>query len=197
MGWGGLHQGNFHIDNSTIVDKVIDALAPQSDVDHTLRDELRGLRADVYTFLSYGYALHAREGVKASGNIEDQSEDIHQPQEHEAQQFRAYQELDEKVSQPEKVDEPAVQEVLVSTVRSQLRCCCSAKGSVVEQSNSATTHSPVFSLDLAPHGKPNKNPKAGGWLECSACRSPFLFDDRLRHMAVSTFDVDPTRLPEI
>ena len=63
---------NFHIDNFTIVDKVIDALAPQSDVDHTLRDELRGLRADVYTFLSYGYALHAREGVKASENIKDQ-----------------------------------------------------------------------------------------------------------------------------
>ena len=35
---------NFHIDNFTIVHKVIDALAPQSDVDHTLRDELCGLR---------------------------------------------------------------------------------------------------------------------------------------------------------
>ena len=65
---------------------MIGALAPQSDVDHTLRNELRGLRADVYTFLSmHGYALHAREGVKASENIEDKCEDFHQPQEHEAQ----------------------------------------------------------------------------------------------------------------
>ena len=128
---------------------MIGALAPQSDVDHTLRNELRGRRADVYTFLSmHGYALLAREGVKASENIEDQCEDFHQPQEHEAQQFRAYQELDELVSQPEKVDEPAIQEALVSMVRSQLSCCRSAKGSVMEQSNSATTHSPVFSLDL-------------------------------------------------
>jgi hypothetical protein len=54
------------------VDKVIDALAPQSDVDHTLRDELHGLLAVMHTFLSYSHALHAREGVKASENIEDQ-----------------------------------------------------------------------------------------------------------------------------
>ena len=84
------------------MDKLIDALAPQSDVDHTLQDDLRGLRADVYTFLNYGYALHAREGVKASEDTDDQCEDFYQPQEHEAQQFRAYQELDELVSQPEK-----------------------------------------------------------------------------------------------
>ena len=93
----------FHIHNFTIVDTVIDALTPQSDVDHTLRNVLRGLCADVYTFLSYGFPLHAREGLKASENIEDQCENFHQPQEHEAQQFRAYQELDELVSQPEKV----------------------------------------------------------------------------------------------
>ena len=67
----------------------------------------------------------------------------------------------------------------------------------MEQSNSATTHSPVYALDFVPHRKPNKNPKAGGWLECYACRSPFLFYDRLRHVAVTKLDVDPTRLPEI
>ena len=76
---------NVHIDNFTIVDKVIDALAPQSDVDHTLRDEQRGLHADEYTFLSYSYALHAMEGVKASENIKDQCDGFHKHQEHEAQ----------------------------------------------------------------------------------------------------------------
>ena len=185
---------NFHIDNFIIVDKVIDTLAPPSDIDQTLRNELCGLRKDVYTFLSYGYALHAREGVKSS-EIHDNME--HQSQEHEALQFKAYQELEELVSQPEDLDQPAIQEAIVTMVRSQLNCCAQANGSVVDQSNSATTHSPVFALDLVPNRKPNKNPKAGGRLECSACRSPFLFFDRLRHVAVTKLDVNPTRLPEI
>eukprot|EP00731_Ephydatia_muelleri_P016950 Em0010g48a len=38
--------------------KVIDVLAPLSDVDHILRNELCDLRSDAYTFLSYGYAVH-------------------------------------------------------------------------------------------------------------------------------------------
>ena len=52
--WAGMDyiKVNFHIDNFTTVDKVIAALAPQSDVDHTLRDELHGLRTDVYTSLA-------------------------------------------------------------------------------------------------------------------------------------------------
>eukprot|EP00731_Ephydatia_muelleri_P002645 Em0001g2645a len=181
---------NFHIDNFIIVDKVIDALAPPSDIDQTLRNELCGLRKDVYTFLSYGYALHAREGVKSS-EIHDNME--HQSQEHEALQFKAYQELEELVSQPEDLDQPAIQEAIVTMVRSQLNCCAQANGSVVDQSNSATTHSPVFALDLVPNRKPNKNPKAGGRLECSACRSPFLFFDRLRHVAVTKLDVYGSR----
>ena len=54
-------------DNFVIVDKIIDVLAPLSDLDHTLHDELRGLCSHVYTFLSYGYAVHAREGVREGG----------------------------------------------------------------------------------------------------------------------------------
>ena len=188
---------NFHIDNFTIVDKVIDTLAPLSDVDHTLRDELRGLSTDVYTFLSYGYALHAREGVKASEDTDGECDNSHQPQEHEVQQFRAYQELEELVSQPDKLDEPGIQEALVSMIRGQLSYCAKYKGSVGENSNSATTHSPVFSLDLMLHRMPNKTPKAGGCLECNACRSPFLFFDKLRHVALIKLDGDPTRLSEI
>ena len=37
------------------------------------------------------------------------------------------------MSLPEKLDEPATQEALVSMVRSQLSCCAQAKGAVVEQ----------------------------------------------------------------
>ena len=50
QGWN--FKVNFHTDNVSIVDKIIDVLAPFSDLDHTLRDELCGLRTDVYTFLS-------------------------------------------------------------------------------------------------------------------------------------------------
>ena len=68
---------------------------------------------------------------------------------------------------------------------------------MVENSNCATTHSPVFSLDLTSHRKPKKNPKAGGHLECNVCRSPFLFFDKLRHVALIKLDRDPTKLSEI
>ena len=45
--------------------------------------------------------------------------------------------------------------------------------------------------------RPNANPTPGGHLECTACRSPFLFYDRLRHVAVARLDEDPTRQAEI
>ena len=76
---------NFHTDNFVIVDKIIDVIAPLSDLDHTLRDELCGLRSHAYTFLSYGYAVHAKEGVKAMEHTEEHS---YQPQELEDQLFR-------------------------------------------------------------------------------------------------------------
>lgn len=129
---------NFHTDNFAIIDKVIDVLAPLSDVDHTLRNELRGLRSDAYTFLSYGYAVHVRKGVKAS---EETGVHNHQPQEHEAQQFSAYQELEELNSLPDLFDEPATQEAFINQVRHQLSLCAEMNGSVTDQSeiNGATT----------------------------------------------------------
>ena len=63
--------------------------------------------------------------------------------------------------------------------------------------NGATTHSPAYALDLAPDRRPNRNPKLGGYLACSACRGTFLFYDRLRHVALAKLDRDPTRLSEI
>ena len=185
---------NFHIDNFVIVDKIIDVIAPLSDLDHTLRDELCGLCSHVYTFLSYGYAVHAREGVRVA---EDREEHSHLPQEHEAQQFKAYKELEKLLSDPDMYDVPATQVEFVRHIQEQLNCCGLARGAVESKSNFATTHSPVFSLDLAPNRKPNRNPKAGGQLECNACRSTFLFYDRLRRVALTRLDEDPTRLPEM
>ena len=192
--WVDYIKVNFHIDNFVIVDKIIDVIAPLSDLDHTLRDELCGLRSHVYTFLSYGYAVHAREGVRVA---EDREEHSHLPQEHEAQQFKAYKELEKLLSDPDMYNVPATQVEFVRHIREQLNCCGLARGAVESKSNFATTHSPVFSLDLAPNRKPNRNPKAGGQLECNACMSTFLFYDRLRRVALARLDEDPTRLPEM
>ena len=187
---------NFHTDNFAIMDKVIDLLAPLSDLDHTLRDELRLLRTDVYTFLSYGYAVHVKEGVKASDEHAGHCH-IHVPQVHENQLFNAYQELEKLAAQSDRFDEAAFQKVFVDQVCNQLILCEQSRGTVASDSNNATTHSPVFSLDLAPQRKPNKTSKAGGHLECSACRSPFLFYDKLRKVCMAKVDEDPIRLSEV
>ena len=123
----------------------------------------------------------------------------HQPPEHEAQQFNTYQELEELNSQPDLFDEPATQEAFISQVRHQLSLCAEMSGSVIDQSeiNGATTHSPAYALDLVPDRRPNRNPKLGGYLGCSAFRGTFLFYDRLRHVALAKLDQDPTRLSEI
>ena len=63
--------------------------------------------------------------------------------------------------------------------------------------NGASTHSPAYALDLFPDRRPNKNPKLGGYLGCSACRGTFLFYDRLRHVALAKLDQDLTRLAKI
>ena len=187
---------NFHTDNFNIIDKVIDVLAPLSDVDHTLRVELLGLPSDVFTFLSYGFAVHVRSGVKTS---EDTVVQNHKPQEHEAHQFTEYKKLGELLSQPDLFNEPATQESFINQVRNQLNICANIRGSVTEQgeNNCASTHSPAYGLDLVPDRRPNMNPKLAGHMDCSACRETFLFYDRLRHVAIAKLDQDPTRLAEI
>ena len=185
---------NFHTDNFVIVDKIIDVVAPLSDLDHILRDELLGLRSHVYTFLSYGYAAHAREGVRAAKDTDDHS---HITQEHEAIQLQAYQDLETLLADPDKYDVPATQVEFVDHIRGQLYHCGLARGAVGSESNIANTHSPMFSLDLASSCKPNRSPKADGRLECNSCRSTFLFYDRLRRLALARLDEDPNRFAEM
>ena len=188
---------NFHSENFTIIDKVIDVLAPLSDIDHTLRDELLCLRSDVFAFLSYGFAVHVKSGVQASNDTVVQSRE---PQEHEAHQFAEYKKLGELLSQPDLFDEPATQESFIFQVQNQLNMCASIGGSVAElgvNNCCASTHSPAYALDLVPDRRPNMNPKLAGHMDCSACRGTFLFYDRLRRVALSKLDQDPTRLAEI
>eukprot|EP00731_Ephydatia_muelleri_P035750 Em0155g5a len=186
---------NFHKDNFVIVDKVIDVLVPLSEVNHTLREKLYSLRSDTYTFLNYCYAVHIREAVEAFNETVSHLP----PQEHDGQQFSAYQQLNELLRHPDSLDEPATQQYIVSEVQNQLTFCAKAMGKALEQneSNGATTHSPVFALDLVPDRRPNKGPKPGGHMECHACRGPFLFYDKLRYVALTKINEDPTRLAEI
>ena len=151
---------------------------PLSEVDHTLREKLYSLCSDTYTFLNYCYAVHIREAVEAF----NETVCYHPPQEHDAQQFGAYQQLNELFLHPDSLDKPATQQHIVSQVQSQLTFCANAMGTALEQneSNGATTHSPVFALDLVPDRRPSKGPKPGGHMECHACRGPFLFNDKLR-----------------
>ena len=142
---------NFHTDNFAIIDKVIDALAPLSEIDHALHNELCGLRNNVHTFLGYGYAMHVKMGVKASGATEHHSFQP-QEQEHDAQQFAEYEALERLISEPNAFDEPATQQEFVKQVRDQLNHCAQATAAVVEHDNDfATTHSPLFALDLVPN----------------------------------------------
>ena len=67
----------------------------------------------VYSFLGYGYAVHAKLGVKASDDTHDH---FHKPQEHEAQQFAAYEALERLVSEPDAFDEPSTQQAFISAM---------------------------------------------------------------------------------
>ena len=200
-GGGKLQEARAGLDylkvNFTIIDKVIDVLAPLSDIDHTLRDELLCLCSDMFTFLSYGFAVHVKSGVQASNDTVVQSRE---PQEHEAHLFAEYKKLGELLSQPDLFDEPARQESFIFQVQNQLNMCASIGGSVAElgvNNCCASTHSPAYALDLVPDRRPKMNPKHAGHMDCSACRGTFLFYDRLRRVALSKLDQDPTRLAEI
>ena len=97
---------NFYTDSFTIVDKVVDVMAPLSDVDHTLWDELHGLH-----LRSLATAVHVRSGVKTSADTEVQS---HQPQEHKVQQFTKWGSLF-------MFDDLPTQETFINQMRNQLQ----------------------------------------------------------------------------
>ena len=86
---------NFHTDNFPIIDRVIDIIAPLSDINHTLPNELCHLRS--VAVLSYGYAVHARMGVEISS--EETAEHHCQPQDCEAEQLRLYGKPEDLLSQ--------------------------------------------------------------------------------------------------
>ena len=102
---------NFHTDNFSIIDRIIDDITPLSDINHTQRNELRQLRSSVFTFLRQ---CTLERGVKAS--LEEIAQHMQQPQVHEAKQLTLYTEVEELASQPDLFDEPNTQEEFVDLV---------------------------------------------------------------------------------
>ena len=69
----------------------------------------------MFTFLTYGYTVHASKGVKASSD--EISQHTHQAQDHEAEQLTLYTIVDELASQADLFDEPNTQEEFVDQIR--------------------------------------------------------------------------------
>ena len=84
---------NFHTDNFSIIDRIIDVITPLSDIDHTRRNELRQLCSSVFTFLRQ---CMLERGVKAS--LEEIAQHMQQSQDHEAKQLTLYTEEEELAS---------------------------------------------------------------------------------------------------
>ena len=75
----------------------------------------------MFTFLSYGYAVHASKGVKASS--EEIAQHTHQVQDHEAEQLTVYTKVEELASQPDLFDEPNTQGVCGSGTKTAPLLC--------------------------------------------------------------------------
>eukprot|EP00731_Ephydatia_muelleri_P035072 Em0095g2a len=97
---------NFHKDNLSLLTKSSMFLCLSLRVNHTLREKLYSLRSDTYTFINYCYAVHIREAVEAFNETVSHLP----PQEHDGQQFSAYQQLNELLRHPDSLDEPATQQ---------------------------------------------------------------------------------------
>ena len=69
---------NYHTDNYQLVDKVTDIVAPASDADQTVREQLYLQRSTVFTFLSYTYAHHVLDGIRHQ--CEPTFDELHQSQ---------------------------------------------------------------------------------------------------------------------
>ena len=109
----------------------------------------------MYTFLSYEYAVHVKEGVKAS-DVHAGHCHTHVPQVHENQLFNAYQELEKLAAQSDRFDEAAFQKVFVDQVCNQLILCEQSRGTVASDSNNATTHQ-CFPLTWLLKGSPTRH----------------------------------------
>ena len=158
---------NYHTDNFALVDMVIKILMACAQP-----DELLYQRNLVFNFLSYGYSQHVMEGVKAqyeaAGNMEPLEYNISLQ---EKQQFHQYKELHSMGECPDDFDNPDKQHAFIGRVKTQLNVCAEIHG---HTGIGATSHTPSYTFDLAKDHAPRTDHQKVGFLECSACRGPYL-----------------------
>ena len=192
---------NFHTDNFALLDMAIKALLPSTEASCALRDELHYQRNLVYDFLSYGYSQHVREGVKAryesSEAVAVEHFDCHLSLQ-EQEQFHLYNEIHSMTLSPDDFDITETQQAFVQCVKTQLDACTEILGRA--GTGASLLHSPKYTLDLAEDHAPRVDPKRIGYLDCTACRGPYLFFDSLRRIAFARFEnqeIDLTLLSDV
>ena len=181
---------NYHTDNFALLDMVIKSL--MSGTYCAEPDELLYERNVVFDFLSYGYAQHVKEGVKAQyeavGSTEQSEHNISLQ---EQLQFHQYYELHAMTEYPDDFDRSDKQQAFIGRVKAQLNACAEIHGCT---GTGATSHTPSHTLDLAKDHAPRTDHRMIGFLECSACRGPYIFYDKLRQIAMAKFEETATTL---
>ena len=198
---------NFHHDNFEIVEKIIDTVAPASDADQSLRLQLYQQKSTVFTFLSYTYAQHVLEGVKyqydsSFGNQHQSVPETLHVHEQEKEVFGLYKTISNLTLDLNESSD-ANQKELIELVKRQLDLCKTIPENVKDDTRTATTHLPQYSLDTEKeYSRCTKNHSEScgqlqcGQLQCEACRCPFLFYDHLRWTAIQKL-TDETVLADI
>eukprot|EP00731_Ephydatia_muelleri_P014407 Em0008g127a len=192
---------NFHTDNFALLDMVIKALLPSTEASSALRDELLYQRNLVFDFLSHGYSQHIREGVKAryesSEAVTVKHVNCHLSLQEE-EQFHLYNVTHSMTLSPDDFDIAETQQAFVECIKTQLDACTQIMGCA--HTGASLLHSPKYTLDLTEDHAPRIDPKRIGYLDCTACRGPYLFFDSLRRIAFARFEkqeIDLTLLSDM
>ena len=100
-------------------------------------------------------------------------------------QFHQYNELHAMTEYPDDFDRSDKQQALIGRVKARLNACSEIHGCT---GTGATSHTPSHTLDLAKDHAPRTDHRTIGFLECSACRGPYLFYDKSRQIAMAKFE---------
>ena len=120
---------NHHTDNYQLVDKIIDIVAPASDADQTVREQLYLQRSTVFTFLSYTYAHHVLEGVRhqCEPTFDEFKQSRHTANDHEMNVRHLYHNIVQLVDDLNDQSNSKHQQI-IQLVKNQLEICKTING---------------------------------------------------------------------
>ena len=161
---------NYHTDNFALLDMVIKTL--MSGTYCAEPDELLYERNVVFDFISYDYAQHVKEGVKALyealGSTEQSEHNISLQ---EQLQFHQYNELHAMTEYPDDFDRSDKQQAFIGRVKAQLNACAEIHGCT---GTGATSHTPSHTLDLAKDHAPRAKSKETSYIRRENVIVPYL-----------------------